>query len=133
MNRREIFYAIRAVAVEPLGDGADEPLFNTVDMWNKNIEFLEDECPFELPALFVEFGEVNYTPLKGREERGLCDVVLHVVVDGHADDVMQCVERCDALVDRLRSMPWYGTRVQSLTNHDHAEIIECLEVVRVGI
>ena len=34
------------------------PEVKHVDLWNHNVEFIEQETPWERPAVFVEFGEV---------------------------------------------------------------------------
>lgn len=132
MTRNEIYKDIRRIA---LGKGADgEPMFSSVAWWNKNIEFLEEDTPFEFPALFVEFGAVDYVPQKSEDrDPGQCDVLLHVVVDEHSHDLGDCLDRCEQLIGILRPKLWYMRRLQSMSNHDHGEVIECLEVVRARI
>lgn len=131
MTRKEIYKDIRRIA---LGEGAEgEPMFSSVAWWNKNIEFLEEDTPFEFPALFIEFGTVDYAPQKGGCEPGQCDVLLHVVVDEHSHDLGDCLDRCEQLIGILRPQLWYMRRLQSMSNHDHGEVIECLEVVRARI
>lgn len=117
-----------------LNGGAEhDPLFLSVEWWNKNTEFLQEDTPFELPALFIEFGTVDYAPQKGGYEPGQCDVLLHVVVDGHKSDPVDSLDRCEQLIGILRPQLWYMRRLQSVSNHDHGEIIEFLEVVRARI
>lgn len=135
MTRKEIYKDIRRIA---LGEGAEgEPMFSSVAWWNKNIEFLEEDTPFDFPALFVEFGTVEYAPQKsGDRDMGQCDVLLHVVVDGHESDLfgfIDSLDRCERLISALRASPWYLRRLQSVSNHDHGEIIEFLEVVKARI
>lgn len=132
MTRKEIYKDIRRIA---LGEGAEgEPMFSSVAWWNKNIEFLEEDTPFEFPALFVEFGAVDYVPQKSEDrDLGQCDVLLHVVVDEHSHDLGDCLDRCEQLIGILRPQLWYMRRLQSMSNHDHGEVIECLEVVRARI
>lgn len=131
MTRKEIYKDIRRIA---LGEGAEgEPMFSSVAWWNKNIEFLEEDTPFEFPALFIEFGTVDYAPQKGCYETGQCDVILHVVVDGHKSDPVDSLGRCEDLISALRDQFWYMRRQQSVSNHDHGEIIEFLEIVRARI
>ena len=131
MTRKEIYKDIRRIA---LGEGTEgEPMFSSVAWWNKNIEFIEEDTPFDFPALFIEFGTVEYAPQKGDCELGQCDVLLHVVVDGHKSDPVDSLDRCERLVSALRASPWYLRHLQSVSNHDHGEIIEFLEVVRARI
>ena len=132
MDRVAIYEEIKQV-VERFN--ALEPFItiDTVDWWNENVDFLEEETPFELPALFVEFGEIQYQPVKGDHARGQCDMALHVVVDCSEASVQDCVSLCDRLIKSLYSRRWFMCRSRSLTNHNHAEIIECIEWVRVTV
>lgn len=132
MTRNEIFELIRAAALS--GGAEHDPLFLSVAWWNKNTEFLQEDTPFELPALFVEFGAVDYVPQKSEDrDLGQCDVLLHVVVDEHSHGLGDCLDRCEQLIGILRPQLWYMRRLQSMSNHDHGEVIECLEIVRARI
>lgn len=103
-----------------------------VEVWNANIDFLEEETPFELPAVFVEFGEVQYEPVKGGDY-GTCEVILHVAIDSSEHGLSYCLELCDDIVGLLSRCDWYRGRLRSLTNHNHGEIIDCVEVVKAVV
>ena len=47
--RKELFNAIKAKLA------ADVPEVKHVDLWNHNVEFIEQEEGWERPAVFVEF------------------------------------------------------------------------------
>ncbi len=40
------------------------PEIKTFKLWNRNVEFADQDEPWEMPALFVEFGEVRWEPFK---------------------------------------------------------------------
>lgn len=51
--REELFEAIKTAM-------ADTEVKH-IDLWNHNVEFLEQEDAWPLPALFVEFGEITWS------------------------------------------------------------------------
>ncbi|MBR3571668.1 MAG: hypothetical protein IKN99_00215, partial [Bacteroidales bacterium] len=47
--------------------GADgQPLFKHFDLWNQQVEFIEQETPFQTPAIFVEFQPLQWRTLGNR-------------------------------------------------------------------
>ena len=59
-----------------------------VDLWNHNVEFVEQEESWARPAVFVEFAPIQWSALvDGLEYRAEPEVRLHVVTDwaGGAD------------------------------------------------
>ena len=77
----------------PAGDAAgtmageeSERLIKHVDLWNHNVEFLDQEQPWERPAVFVEFMPIVWETIKpGREYRSKPVVNLHIVTDWAGD------------------------------------------------
>lgn len=148
--RREIFENVKW---KLLSSG----LAKHVDLWNHNVEFIEQEEAWERPAVFVEFGSIAWTCVKGGEYRGRGSLRLHIVtdwatgadslpgispatelpctVDGRAIGGTGAFELCgaiDAALKRLRGETFHELRlVESLTNHNHEEILETVEVYEV--
>ena len=120
-------------------DGA--PVIKTVDLWNEQVEFIEQEAPFATPAVFVEFLPVQWTTLGGPVQQADLTVRLHIVTPwkGSAADGSlyreQSLRRFD-LLDRIDDHLWDfaasdGTcsvflfrRSASHTNHNHGELVE---------
>ena len=51
-------------------------------MWNRNVEFIEQEEGWERPAVFVEFGPIQWKPIvNGVEYRAEPQITLHIVTD----------------------------------------------------
>ena len=60
-----------------------------VDIWNHNVEFIEQEEPFPMPAVFVEFAPIEWRYLKpGDNMHATAQLALHVVTQW--DNTTQC-------------------------------------------
>lgn len=107
-----------------------------VAMWNQNIDFLEQDDSYELPAVFVEFMPITWQPHKEKDFlRGGGSVRLHVITpwQSFGDDVatftvcqqlMFAIDRMDDTdCDFRLSIPQ-----ETHTNHNHAEVMETIEV-----
>lgn len=116
-----------------------ESVIKHVDLWNRNVEFIEEEEPWERPAVFVEFEPIVWEPLKmggGRTYRTRSRFRLHVVTDWTGGDDLDSVFDTYDLLDKIREC-LYGmssTRfddvelVESHTNHDHGELVDNIEI-----
>ena len=111
-----------------------------VDLWNRNVEFIEDEA-FDMPAVFVEFRPITYKNVKEQVQRAQVTVNLHIVTRmagltsgggfGQKEalayfDLIDTVHRAVHGLSGEHFSPL--VRIQSQTNHDHDEIIENIEV-----
>lgn len=115
-----------------------------IDLWNRNVEFIEQEESWERPAVFVEFGQIDWTAIvNGVEYRAEPELTLHIVTDWAGDASAGSVCRDDALAvfdlpDKIHSRlanlegESFGELdlVHSMTNHDHEDIVESIEVYR---
>ena len=57
------------------------PEVRHIDLWNHNVEFLEQEDPWERPAVFVEFGAIEWEPSRDNLAKGRGDLSIHLVTD----------------------------------------------------
>lgn len=133
--RNELYKAIceRLSAVEEI---------KHIDLWNHNMEFLEQESNWPMPAVFIEFAPVRWTALvNGREYRSEPIVRLHVVTEwpGDAtpgsetlDNALEAFNLCGAIHRELCCLSGESFQcldlVESHTNHNHEEIVENIEV-----
>lgn len=54
--------------IDPEAEEQPERLIKYVDLWNHNVEFLDEEQPWARPAVFVEFTPIVWDVIKpGRE------------------------------------------------------------------
>ena len=113
-----------------------------IDLWNRNVEFIEQEEGWERPAVFVEFGPIQWKPIvNGVEYRAEPQITLHIVTDwaGAAsegspfrEDALEVFDLPDKIHRRLANLEGetFGELdlAQSITNHDHEDIVETIEV-----
>lgn len=138
---RKEFYLALGSALKEVGDGA----IKYVDLWNHNVEFIEQEDAWERPAVFVEFGRIIWDSLMGGLEwRGRCEVRLHVVTDwkGSSNYDSENLEESLSVFDLLKEIQLKVTGmsgetfcnvrfIASDTNHNHEDIVENIEVYTV--
>ncbi len=114
-----------------------------IDLWNRNVEFAEQEEPWERPAVFIEFAPVYWRRIKETMYRSEpFDVKLHIVTDWTGGmEPGQPEESClkafvlhqeiGAALEGLNG-PWFDALElwASHTNHDHEDLLESIEVFR---
>lgn len=138
---RKLIYLSLIGRLKGLKDDAGQPEVKHFDLWNEQVEFIEQEEPFGIPAVFVEFRPVRWATLGGMVQQADVDIRLHIVTrwKGSAKDgslfLTDALERFDLLnrIDRclfnLQEAEG-GTsfcmfrRTGSSTNHNHDELVE---------
>ena len=78
-------------------------LIKHIDLWNHNVEFIEQEENWERPAVFVEFCPIQWNAIvPGVEYRAEPLIKLHIVTDweGSSADGSELQE--DALAERQK-------------------------------
>lgn len=103
-----------------------------IDLWNRNIEFIEQETAWARPAVFIEFLPIKWNAIvPGVEYRGEVQVNLHVVTDWDGGEGMAAWRLTDAIHEAIAGMDGDDFKeldiVASMTNHDHEEIVENIE------
>lgn len=118
-----------------------------VDLWNRNVEFIDQEASWARPAVFVEFGPIKWEVMeRGKEYRGKSEMKLHIVTDWSGDsssesaDASASISALD-LSEEIQKAVWNAAEdsqsvcrfdlSESDTNHDHEEIVENIEVYSV--
>lgn len=139
MNERSELYrdiAARLADVEEIAH---------IDLWNRNVEFLEQERPWPTPAVFVEFGEISWSAVRtgsGAGLRGKGSLLVHIVTewDIQSEDCLGrcCLDDlalCDLVQERLEGMSGEGydgvSLSRTMTNHDHEDLVENIDVYSV--
>ena len=56
--RKELFNALKTKLTN------DVPEVKHIDLWNHNVEFIEQEDGWERPAVFVEFATIEWSPFQ---------------------------------------------------------------------
>ena len=112
-----------------------------IDLWNHNVEFIEQEEQWERPAVFVEFCPIRWNAIvNGVEYRAEPIVNLHVVTDWQGssaadsefrDRSLEVFDLLDEIHGALACMAgdtfMEFDLVESRTNHNHEELLENIE------
>ena len=119
--RKELYAAIRTAMAK-----IEE--VKHIDLWNHNVEFIEEEAGWERPAVFVEFGPIAYV---GCGYRGDGSVRLHIVTDwgeGGQEAAWDLIAKIREAMERVYGYGIHGLYLtETLTNHNHEDILESIE------
>lgn len=117
------------------------PEIKYIDLWNHNVEFIEQEDNWERPAVFVELCPINWeATVAGMRYVTEAKVNLHVVTDWVGSSAANSDQREESLTvfDLLEKIHTAladvnGEHFQefdisnSTTNHNHEDILENIE------
>lgn len=119
-------------------------LIKTFDLWNEQIDFIEQEGAFDIPAVFIEFLPIEWKTLGGNIQQADASIRLHVVTPWKGSErdgslyQEQALQRFD-LLEQIHSCLFnyqkeyeHGNfcmfrRTSSTTNHNHDELVEDIE------
>lgn len=115
------------------------PAIRHIDLWNRNVEFIEEETPWPRPAVFIEICPIRWKAIvAGREYRAEAQLKLHIVTDwadavsdesGGAISMLDLPEHIhDALAGLEGDSFMELSLAESDTNHNHEDIVENIEV-----
>ena len=137
--RKEV-YQMLCDRLKEVGGGA----IKHIDLWNHNVEFIEQEENWARPAVFVEFRPIRWNAIvPGVEYRAEPEIALHVVTDwagSMSDDSpfkeesLEVVDLLEEIHETLSCMEGDTFKefdlVESDTNHNHEDIVENIEIYR---
>lgn len=143
--RKQLYLAV-IERLKTITDALNQPIIEHFDLWNNNVEFIEQETAFNCPAVFIEFAPINWKNVSMQVQEADVIIRLHVVTrwenisaDGSASQA-QALELFDLLVSikealtGLRGIGFSGfKRIASDTNHNHEEIVESIESFSVHV
>lgn len=134
---RKELYEMLCERLKTVGGGA----IKHIDLWNHNVEFIEQEEQWARPAVFVEFAPIRWAAIQnGVEYRSEVLVHLHVVTDwassvsGDSEfrdeslavfDLLEEIHKVLTCMDGETFMEF--DLIESRTNHNHEEMIENIE------
>lgn len=138
--RKELYQAL-CRRLQEIG-GSDT--IGHIDLWNHNVEFVEQEESWARPAVFVEFRPIRWEAIVPcREYRAEPEVALHVVTDWAGGvspgspfreeslRVFDLLDRIHAALAGLEGDTFCQLDLaESHTNHNHEDIVEHIEVYR---
>ena len=140
--RGEILNAVRNVLLD-IEDVDGMSPFKHIALWNRNVEFADQEEPWERPAVFLEFGPIEWhhdraSPVERCSMRCTPELSLHLVLDARDCEMRGQLPMqmflCDLLMRSLTGLSgetFSGMApVRELSNHDHGELLEEVVVMR---
>ena len=104
-----------------------------IDLWNHNVEFIEQEAAWERPAVFIEFVPFKWkTIVPGIEYRAEPLDNHHIVTDWVSQDAdvrqFGLLDRILELLAGLEGETFMEFDIDSSnTNHNHEDIVENIE------
>ena len=117
-----------------------EQLFRHFDLWNRQVEFLEEELPFATPAVFVEFDRMDWRTLGRKIQECDLHIRLHVVSEWWSetsdlspieDEGLRYLDLTDSVVKAMQGFttPYMNSwmRTASITDHDHLRYVDNVE------
>ena len=137
--RKQLYLDIKN-RLKTVTDENGDQLFQHFDLWNRQVEFIEQETPFVCPAVFIEFGRIEWHTLSKKVQDCNLRVILHIVTEWHSDTAdyspteQQALEFLD-ISDRVAmALQGFSTtymnswmRSASITNHDHETYVDNVE------
>lgn len=127
--RKELYNAIKERIMSEVQEVAH------IDLWNHNVEFIEQEDNWERPAVFVEIAAINCAPFQGRGHRGKGLVRLHIVTDwteGGQDVAWDLSYKIHSTLEGLSGERFNGMTLVAIdTNHNHEDILESIDSYEV--
>lgn len=109
-----------------------------IALWNRQVEFIEEENIFAMPAAFIEFGKIQWRHQGGGLGGQDADLTVGIHVISAAtpegldhlsllDDINRCLHKFST--EHISSMQ----RTQSIPCHDHEEVLDDVEVFQCVI
>lgn len=142
--RKQLYLAITDhLSLLQAEDGSQ--LIKHIDLWNENISFISEET-FALPAVFIEFGQIGWKSMGMRSQEASVTLRLHIVTSYTRSAARGSTYQSQALefFDLLDSIHahihgWGGNgfggmvRQGSVTNHNHEDILESVEIYQCRV
>lgn len=129
--RKELYQALKTQLLESEETAS---IIQWVDLWNRNVEFIDQDTPWARPAVFIEFQPISWRVLMGGTSyKADGKLVLHIVTDWTGSDTdIEALDLSEKIQKALKGLS--GTSfsaielLESQTNHDHEDIVENIEI-----
>ncbi|MDR1120054.1 MAG: hypothetical protein LBM08_03975 [Dysgonamonadaceae bacterium] len=141
---RKFIYNSIVDKLKEMIDKNSQPVIRHFDIWNNNITYLQDEQPFFMPAVLIEFQPIQWRHQGNGVREAAVTVMLHVLIQRNAPtqnnqkyedpglcffDLLTDINRC--LHGHSKTSFNFGhdavTATQSVTDHDFEEIQHHIE------
>jgi hypothetical protein len=138
----QLYLAYEQRLKEIVNPATGEPLFQHFDLWNRQVEFIEQETPFVTPAVFFEFSPIQWRTLGQQVQDADLTIRLHIVTPWYGETAEYTPEEIrQQMLDYLsipamvvNALQGFTTpftnglmRTQSIINHDHERYVDSIE------
>ena len=143
--RKQLYLDIKG-KIKAIKDENDEQIIKHFDIWNQQVDFLEQETPFAYPAMFIEFEPIQWQMLGNRMQQAELTVKIHIVTRWLAQtadysptesDALDYLDLPDKIFVALQGAAVTASngfmRTASFINHNHADILDSIEVYKTLI
>lgn len=126
--------------LKTIQDDNGEQLLKHFDLWNQQVDFIEQETPFDCPAVFIEFMSHKWKTLGNRVQDTDLIVRFHIVTKWYAgtadyspteDQALEYLDIVDKVVAAMHGFTATGTnsfmRTQTVPNHNHERYVDNIE------
>ena len=108
-----------------------------IGLWNRQVEFIEEETPFLMPAIFIEFGKIDWKSQASGLQDASLTIGLHVltnaVPEGYDGEMfhLDLLDKINYCLHGFNSGSMGTlTRITSIPCHDHEEILDNTEIFK---
>ena len=111
---RKFIYQSIVEKLQQLTDTQEQPAIKFFDLWRNQLSVIEEEQPFELPAVLVEFRPIQWRHQGNAVREAAVEIVLHVLT---RQNEPQAFEFFDLLTDINRALHRHF-KTSKKFNHD---------------
>lgn len=118
-------------------EGTPNYAIKHIGLWNRQVEFIEEETPFLMPAVFIEFGKIDWkSQTSGLQDANLTiglHVLTNAVPEGYDGEMfhLDLLDKINYCLHGFNSGSMGTlTRVTSIPCHDHEEILDNTEIFK---
>lgn len=131
----EHIYSEVAGRLKAMTDTSGNPVFQYVDLWNRQPDYLAIEKVFKMPAAFVEVAGIQYTDIDGDETQCIITLALHVCHKQLSNEdftVYRLLQAAHAEVMEIESICiGRPERISTQTDTDHTSIVTVKDTYRI--
>lgn len=127
---RRAIYEFIEEKILAITDDKDQSVIQHVDIWNNQTEVLDEEVAFALPAVFIEFGDINWKHLRGGKREADVTITLHILTDSRTQEYRDNIAVFDLLDGMYRQLHGANgnqlgtfTLINSITDNNFDEVM----------
>jgi hypothetical protein len=126
--------------LEAIRDTEGNALLKHFDLWNQQVAFIEEETPFNCPAVFIEILPILWQQMGGEYQQSEVTIRLHLVTQWFSqtaknnprqNTALDYLDLSGKVFDAMHKFSVANsnqfTRVKSIINHNHERYVDSIE------